>query len=777
MRPSLSVCLFTNDPPRLVADALAAIRPVADEIVVAVDATVPEDQLGPLEVVADLLVRRTFVPPLEANLRWLHGRCTGDWILRLDGDQVPSAALVDELAETDWWDGITHASIPIAWLTAGGRSVLDQHPWHLDPGIRLFRNLPGLVELSDDVHAPPTVHGPHRILTSPIYELGLVLTDVDEREEKVRRYQRIGGVSRTDLGLVVNTTYYLPERLDPPPRTRPVPPVDATRIDALVERGRSEREHPTIAPPKAPVAHADEAAALTSDLGDDATVEVLSGAPLRWISGRNRNLYLRVTNTGRSTWTPGDTPLVRLGMQMLDEHGELTGVEQRTDLPLSIPPGRTEVVRFHTVPPPPGGSLVIGMVREGVAWFGARTVAVDQVPARQITISSGINPFPHLGDDLIAGAVLDLLHHRFPDVEPVLLVDVPGDVGHRYATRTAISAGAVIHRSGRAGRARASARIAALVLDARRMARGRPIRDPKHADLLTTLAASQVLLVVPAGALTSAYATESLLPKVGEALAARALGVPVVVEAGSVGPLTHRLDRRAIGRLARLAHWFTVRDDDSIAALAACGVAAGAVAVVPDAATAVRPATDDARSVLADAGVDAGAPYVILSLREGLDDAVTVRSVGAALAAVPGTWPVVFVAHCANALVDDRRVLDGLPGRERVVVVEPPDDRTAVAIVAGAALAVGTRFHQAVLAGAAGVPALAFAATDYDRLRLSGQHSPGLTVLAAGAPPAAIAHAVRERSSVGTVAPTEHWDPASLAAVLHDLLPPPPPLP
>ncbi|MDQ1422595.1 MAG: hypothetical protein QOD72_93, partial [Acidimicrobiaceae bacterium] len=35
---SLSVCCMTNDPPERVARALAPLRPIADQIVVAVDA-------------------------------------------------------------------------------------------------------------------------------------------------------------------------------------------------------------------------------------------------------------------------------------------------------------------------------------------------------------------------------------------------------------------------------------------------------------------------------------------------------------------------------------------------------------------------------------------------------------------------------------------------------------------------------------------------------------------------------------------------------------------
>src|SRR5690606_7621238 len=134
-RPTLSVCVFADDPPRFVAEALAPVRPVADEIVVAVDHDVPEDQLGHLEGVADVMVRREFVPPPEANPRWPHGRCSGDWILRLDGDQTVSSDLVVALRDTPWWEDVTHASFPMAWLIDDGRSVLDQHPWHPDPGI------------------------------------------------------------------------------------------------------------------------------------------------------------------------------------------------------------------------------------------------------------------------------------------------------------------------------------------------------------------------------------------------------------------------------------------------------------------------------------------------------------------------------------------------------------------------------------------------------------------------------------------------------------------
>ena len=277
--------------------------------------------------------------------------------------------------------------------------------------------------------------------------------------------------------------------------------------------------------------------------------------------------------------------------------------------------------------------------------------------------------------------------------------------------------------------------------------------------------------------MTSAYATESLLPKVAEVLAARALDKPVLVEAGSVGPLTHRVDRLAVRLLYRSARHFTVRDVLSLDELVAAGVRRGSVDVVPDAATAVEPAMEIAHDDLRAVGVDASVPYVVLSLRDGVDDGATCSAVGAALAALPESWPVVLLAHCHDEPVDDRRVLTRVPGGERVVVVEPTHDTSAVGVIAGAALAVGTRFHQAVLAGAAGVPAVAFVSSDYDRLRLSGQDSSGLRVLHVSTPQESVTRTVRGLIGNGPVAPTDRWDPMPLSDALEGLLPPPPPLP
>ena len=136
---------FTNDPPARVAAALARVRGLATEIIVAVDAKVDPDTLGPIEAVADRLVRAEFAPPLEANLAWLHEQAGCEWVLRLDGDDVVSDALIARLQRPGWDLGITHAFVSYRWLWPDPGHALTQPPWWPDPALRLIRNIPGIV--------------------------------------------------------------------------------------------------------------------------------------------------------------------------------------------------------------------------------------------------------------------------------------------------------------------------------------------------------------------------------------------------------------------------------------------------------------------------------------------------------------------------------------------------------------------------------------------------------------------------------------------------------
>src|SRR5699024_2589662 len=94
--------------PAAVARSLAAFADVADEIVAVVDDRFGHRDLSPLTAVCDDVIVAPFDWPMEANLVWLEAQCTGDWMLRIDGDEVPSRALIRRLADPSWAHDVTH---------------------------------------------------------------------------------------------------------------------------------------------------------------------------------------------------------------------------------------------------------------------------------------------------------------------------------------------------------------------------------------------------------------------------------------------------------------------------------------------------------------------------------------------------------------------------------------------------------------------------------------------------------------------------------------------
>ena len=82
---------------RRLAGLLPLLRPVADEVVVAVD---DRADLRVLAAAASLVDRLFIVPyadPPERSFQWLHEQTTGDWVFRIDDDEAPSHALLELL--------------------------------------------------------------------------------------------------------------------------------------------------------------------------------------------------------------------------------------------------------------------------------------------------------------------------------------------------------------------------------------------------------------------------------------------------------------------------------------------------------------------------------------------------------------------------------------------------------------------------------------------------------------------------------------------------------
>jgi hypothetical protein len=221
-RPSLSVCSITDAPLDLIAAAMAPLRTCADEIVIAVDARVDPDLAAAHGAFAERVVRLPFALPVERALAWLHGQCSGDWILRIDSDEIPSAALAERLAELTRTREVMQYWIPRRWLFPDRRMYLAEWPWVPDYQARLVRNEPSLLRFPGKVHSSVVCVGPARYLREPIYHLDCVIRSQKERADKVHDYRRLSRHLQLPRngGPPLNEALYLPERW-PAPRVAP----------------------------------------------------------------------------------------------------------------------------------------------------------------------------------------------------------------------------------------------------------------------------------------------------------------------------------------------------------------------------------------------------------------------------------------------------------------------------------------------------------------------------------------------------------------------------
>ncbi len=780
--PRLSVVMFTNGPTPLVAASLRHVRRVAHEIVVAVDDRVPVEHLGPLQRVADRVIRAEFVYPLEANLHWLHQQATGDWVLRLDSDDLVSEALLRRLATPGWDQGITHAYLQYRWLWGGPDRMLDQAPWWPDPALRLIRTTPGIATFPPGAHQAAQVAGTARFWDTPLYHLDLLLRDDDARSAKATAYEYENPGHRTDKGWSVSTTYYLPERLHPAPRTAPVPPVDAAVAAQLLVVAGSQApitdrvdEHalgPVVTaasrqtPPPAP---------------GDSRIRLLAHDPISVIEGRSAVVTVGVVNLSGRTWDPADEPADVVGARFLDDRGGQVGFEVRAPLPGPVAADDEALVRLPLPAPLPDGvaQVQVGLVQDGVAWHDARASARIQVQAgRRVLVSTGISTFAHLGDDLITSQVLVAIARHLPDVVPTLLSYPTDGIAERFGCEVATSPVSLAAPSSRA--ADGGRRSRDLVVQARLMAKGDPPPDPLVAEILAPFAQASALVLAPGGGLASRYSGEALMVCAVEALIARAFGLPVFVEGPSIGPIEMRRDHAALAQLLNDSARITVRDQTSADAARRIGRAVSPE-VVPDPATTavdhVGAQAEVAAEWLAAQNVPADRAYAVISLREGTKDASHLETVRAAVEGLPEHTALIFLPHCADpGGVDDRTVVAGDPWAASHLVVWDPalGDRAAVALIAGAAITIGTRFHLSVVAASAGVRAVALVGDEYDRLRIRGlRRSTGVRVVELENPQAAAA-AVSELIAAADPEPVAHWDARAFADALGAVLPPPP---
>jgi hypothetical protein len=383
---SLSLCMTASSASARVQALLGLLRPHVDEIVLSVDA---RGDLDTLDACADLADRR-LVHELDRNPNWLASwiqhQCSGDWILRLDDDELPSAALIERLPELIAERYATVWRIPRLWLVASDRYVVG-FPWAAETVGRLVRNRPDLWHLDGEPHSEGRLEGERRFAAAPIYHLDPVLTSLEQRRAKVERYRNDTATAVCE-GVDVNR-YYLPEEwrgLE----TAAVPAAERARIELLIDP-------PEPIPPSTDgpaVEHADERqiarwnrrrARLANCAGSVKLISRRVTCP----PATRRHFQIEVANSGSETWwrmLPPLTHPVGVTWRWLDAVGGQVGPPDGVGLTMTVFPGQRELAWITPRTPADEGEyeLEVRLAHEGKTGFGAparMAVAIERTDA------------------------------------------------------------------------------------------------------------------------------------------------------------------------------------------------------------------------------------------------------------------------------------------------------------------------------------------------------------------------------------------------------------
>lgn len=504
---------------------LRLCRGVTDEIVVALDDRY-EGELGLLPELADTVIRFPYADPVERTLGWLHGRCRGEWLLRVDDDEAPSRILLDALPELVTSRDVTHYWLPRRWLFPDAGSFLAEAPWVPDYQLRLGRRehlrFPGII------HVPVEASGPSRYLETPLYHLDLLVSTHDARRRKAQRYERARPGQRV-AGRALNEAYYLPEARRP--ETAPVPLDDALLVRAVLEGEPTGGGRGVGALPRATREDVDAAWAQRpwTEGAYRARIEPLFGRPTL-VAGEVSQLDVAVVNLGteRWPWGPRGQPEIRVSYRWKGlEHGAL-----RTPLPHDLAPGRRCRVPVSVEAPPEPGrrTLELDLVHEHVRWFGcAAAVELEVRPRKVLAFLADQPPAVWPEADARLEEALLLAAELAPEHEPVVLGPRPAELADRFGYRAEQGPRERLLRGIEPGRARVRGLL-------RLLGRARTLARDRGDPFVTTLARADavVVLPLPAGADTRDLAVQAAVAEI-----ARSLAIPVL-------PLGRRAPRSGI---------------------------------------------------------------------------------------------------------------------------------------------------------------------------------------------------------------------------------------
>jgi hypothetical protein len=356
-RATLSVCCIANSPGPFLRAALSPLRQVADEIVIAAGGPVSEEDLQYYGEIADQLFSIEF-DFVERHLGWLHAQCRGDWILRFDGDEVPSPELISVVRATLVDRHINSLAFARRNLFPRADSYLIQEPWYPDFQVRMVRN-DGTLRFAGIQHSAAERVLPSRMTEAAIYHLPFLLSGVDVRRARAQRYETLRPGLIAPTGLPANDAL-LPEDL-PDLVTAHVPAEHSREIaTALAATGP--------VPPGPANAVSVSLAEMDAywpnrNVAESAYQAAISavGAAIPLAPEESRPIYFRIRNEGseRWGWDPSLGPYFHVVHRLLDGNNMPMDDWRPSFFTEWVEPGATTIVPAQVDAPLEPGHYVL----------------------------------------------------------------------------------------------------------------------------------------------------------------------------------------------------------------------------------------------------------------------------------------------------------------------------------------------------------------------------------------------------------------------------------
>jgi hypothetical protein len=380
-RPRLSVNILTRESEGRLARVVAEVASFADEILIGVDASSPDNTYAVACGLADVVYRFRLPGQLSPARMLVLDYATGDWILSLDDDESMEDSFDAILPELMRDASINHVSFSRKWIVSMDPcEYLHAAPWYPNFGLRLFRNDRSLVWKPDYVHSQYYVQGTgHFEERASILHFELVNNTNATRARKLAMYRATSGPSAEE--------YYSPA---PDTPRRP-----ATLRARAVNRERTAK----------PILHA--AVRELSPVGlppwRAELVEIDMPGTAR--AGEAMIAEVTVRNTGVLAWsrrnqTTNGWPILTLGNHLLNANGEMLERDRdRVELPRFVRPGDQVTFVLSLKAPSLPGSYILewDMVSEFECWFAECGSPVGRSPLHVTAGNTGsYSPSPDL---------------------------------------------------------------------------------------------------------------------------------------------------------------------------------------------------------------------------------------------------------------------------------------------------------------------------------------------------------------------------------------------